>query len=189
MKRSWLANLFVPVLLLVVGVPSWSHAAEHGEHTAVADEPTSGEDGHTSGARDSRTPLFLLPMMAQHQKEQMRDHLLAIQEIIEAASREGWQDIEASAGRIGYSESMATMCDHMGAATPGFSEVALRFHRTADLIAEAARAHDTNGVLKQTAATVAVCTGCHATYKQEIVDEAEWQRLTGMQAPVPGGDH
>ena len=56
--------------------------------------------------------------------------------------------------------------------------MALSFHRTADLIAEAARAKDVTGVLQTTAATVSVCTGCHETYKQQVVDENQWQRLT-----------
>jgi cytochrome c556 len=81
---------------------------------------------------------------------------------------------------------MATMCDHMGAATPGFSEVARRFHESADEIGEQARAQSVAGILQATATTVSVCTGCHATYKQRIVDEDEWRRLTGAAAPKPG---
>lgn len=37
---------------------------------------------------DTRRPLPLLPMMANHQKLNMRDHLLAVQEIIAALAPE-----------------------------------------------------------------------------------------------------
>ena len=189
MRRRLLGFLASSQLLTLTPAPA-VHATDHEDHAAVAAEaPTAATAANAAGMLDTRTPVPLLPMMAQHQKEQMRDHLLAIQEIIEATSREAWQEVETSAARIGYSESMAAMCEHMGAATPGFSDVALRFHQTADLIAEAARAHDAKSVLEKTAATVAVCTGCHAAYKQQIVDDDEWQRLTGTQAPAPGEHH
>ena len=65
---------------------------------------------------------------------------------------------------------MGQMCNHMGAGAPGFAEQALRFHHTADTIAEAARKRDMQGVLSALGATLATCTGCHATFKQRIVD-------------------
>ncbi len=156
---------------------------EHARPDAAQQVPTTADE------LDPRVPVAMLAFMAQHQKEQMRDHLLAIQEIVAALADENWQELEAAASRIGYSDAMAGMCEHMGAATPGFSDVALRFHRTADTIAEAARRKDSKAVLEATAATVSVCTGCHATYKQRVVDEAEWQRLTGTGVPAPGMHH
>jgi hypothetical protein len=84
---------------------------------------------------DKRAPVPLLPMMAEHQKRNMRDHLLAVQEIAVALAAEDFATIEKSAGRIGYSEQMGQMCAHMGAAAPGFTDKALEFHRTADMIA------------------------------------------------------
>jgi hypothetical protein len=38
-------------------------------------------------------------------------------------------------------------------------------------------------VLKALGATLQTCTGCHATFRQQIVDEATWNRMTGMPAP------
>ena len=37
---------------------------------------------------DKRAPVPLLPMMANHQKQNMRDHLLAVQEIVVALAIE-----------------------------------------------------------------------------------------------------
>jgi hypothetical protein len=77
----------------------------------------------------------------------------------------------------------------MGAAAPGFTEQALEFHRTADRIAAAARAGDRTRVLAALAATVQTCTACHATWKQQVVDEATWQRLASSASSPPNGAH
>jgi hypothetical protein len=127
---------------------------------------------------DSRAPVPLLPMMAAHQKQNMRDHLLAVQEIVAALATEDFAAVERAAGRIAYSERMGQMCTHMGAGAPGFTEQALAFHHTADGIVVAAREGDRARVLTALGATLGTCTSCHAAWKQQVVDEATWQRLT-----------
>jgi hypothetical protein len=52
----------------------------------------------------------------------------------------------------------------------------------ADGIAIAARGR----VLGQLGATLEACTSCHSTWKQQVVDEASWQRLT-TTAPTAHG--
>ena len=137
----------------------------------------------TLDSMDTRAPVPLLAMMADHQKRNMRDHLLAVQEIVVALAADDFVAIERSAGRIGYSEQMGQMCAQMGAAAPGFTDQALKFHRTADTIAEAARAKDRARVASALGATLQTCTACHATFRQQIVDEATWNRMTGTAAP------
>jgi hypothetical protein len=139
---------------------------------------------------DPRVAVPLLPVMAKHQKTNMRDHLLAVQEIILAAGREDFAGIEKAAGRLGYSPQMGQMCTHMGAGAKGFTEQALAFHHTADAIAIAARKHDRAAVMTALGSTLQTCTACHETYRQHVVDEATWTRLTSMAAPrghQPGG--
>lgn len=131
---------------------------------------------------DERTPVPLLPMMANHQKQNMRDHLLAVQEIVAAVAVDDYSGAERAAGRMGFSEPMAQMCTHMGAGAPGFTERALEFHHTADTIAVAARAHDHAAVVDALGKTLSACTGCHAAFKQEVVDEATWSERTGAAA-------
>jgi hypothetical protein len=132
---------------------------------------------------DKRKPVPLLPMMANHQKQNMREHLDAVQGIVTALAANDFAAVEESARRIGYSEQMGTMCTHMGAAAEGFTPQALQFHRTADTIAEAARRKDTAGVFAALSATLTTCTACHATWKQQVVDEATWTKLAGQPAP------
>ncbi|MBI5495923.1 MAG: hypothetical protein HY904_12940 [Deltaproteobacteria bacterium] len=138
---------------------------------------------------DTRTAVPLLPMMANHQKQNMRDHLLAVQEIVAAVAADDFAAIEKAAGRIGYSQQMAQMCTHMGAGAPGFTEQALTFHRTADGIAAAARERNRGRVLVELGATLQTCTGCHAAWKQRVVDDPTWQRLTASAPPDPTGHH
>jgi hypothetical protein len=77
------------------------------------------------------------------------------------------------------------MCSHMGAGAPGFTEQALHFHRTADEIGGAARRQDADAVLRALGETLSTCTGCHASFKQRIVDEATWASMTGGSSRVP----
>jgi len=136
---------------------------------------------------DTRTPVPLLPMMANHQKQNMRDHLVAVQEIVLALAADDYAAVERAAGRMGFSEQMGQMCTHMGAGAPGFTEKALVFHHTADRIATAARGRDRGRVLSELGATLQTCTSCHASWKQQAVDDPTWLRLTSAASPTGHG--
>lgn len=141
-------------------------------------------------ALDTRIAVPLLPMMANHQKQSMRDHLVAVQEIIFAAGQDDYVAVERAVSRIGYSPQMGQMCTHMGAGAKGFTEQAITFHRTADSIGAAARRRDRAAVMAALGTTLQTCTGCHASYRQDVVDQDTWTRLTSMRAPTghrPGG--
>jgi cytochrome c556 len=132
----------------------------------------------SGSAGDTRQPLPLPAMMADHQKQNMREHLAAVQAIIAAIGRDDMDAVAKAAARIGYSAATGQMCEHMGAAAPGFTAMALKFHHTADTIGDAARRGDRAGVLSALDRTLQTCVGCHATYRQEVVDEETWKRLT-----------
>ena len=149
---------------------------------AQAPVPVSGPQ-QALDRLDARTPVPLLPMMANHQKQNMREHLTAVQEIIAAAAKNDFATIEKATGRLGFSEQMGQMCEHMGAGAPGFTELALQFHHDADKIAAAAQKHDGPLVLTLLGQTLSQCTSCHETYKQHVVDEAEWTDAAGTPAP------
>jgi hypothetical protein len=128
---------------------------------------------------DTRRPVPLQPMMAWHQKQNMMEHLVAIQRITSGLVDDDWEEIASASALIETSPQMQQMCQHMGAGAEGFTEVALDFHRRADAIGEAARAHDTAAVLRATANTLQACTTCHAAFRQEVVDLDTWQARTG----------
>jgi cytochrome c556 len=118
---------------------------------------------------DQRRPVPLSPMMAQHQKQNMREHLQAVQEVVTAAAVGNFEQVALAAKRMGFSETMGRMCQHMGAGAPGFAEQALRFHHTADEIAVAASTRDADAVMTALSKTLSECTSCHATFKQQLV--------------------
>jgi cytochrome c556 len=128
-------------------------------------------------------------MMANHQKQNMRDHLMAVQEIVAALATDDFAAVERAAGRIGFSKQMGQMCTHMGAGAPGFTEQALNFHHTADRISAAARDRDRARVMTELGATLQTCTSCHAAWKQQVVDEPTWTRLTSSAPPTHGAPH
>jgi hypothetical protein len=135
---------------------------------------------------DERLPVPLLPPMAAHQKQSMRDHLVAVQEVVTALSLADFSGVENAAERLGFSQSMGQMCTHMGAGAPGFAEQAIAFHHTADRIGAAARARDGSGVLVALGTTLQACTSCHAAWKQQVVDESTWQRLAAAPRAAHG---
>ena len=179
------------MMVLAVGCQKVPTEAPPAARETSSAAPTSGphEGQQALDPLDTRIAVPLLPMMANHQKQNMRDHLLAVQEIVLAASTDDFEGVERAAGRMGYSEQMGQMCTHMGAGAPGFTEQALNFHHTADTITTAARQHDRAAVMRALGSTLQTCTGCHAAFRQIVVDQATWNRLTSMPAPsgrVPG---
>lgn len=118
---------------------------------------------------DQRRPVPLLPMMAHHQKTNMREHLEAVQEVVAASAVGDFDRVAVAAQRMGFSESMGRMCEHMGAGAPGFTEQALAFHHTADEIVRAAKRQDSPAVLTALSKTLSACTNCHAAFKQQPV--------------------
>lgn len=151
--------------------------------SAPASAPAAAGSPHdTLDRMDTRVAVPLLPMMANHQKQNMRDHLVAVQEIVLAAATDDFAGVEKAVARIGFSDQMGQMCNHMGAGAPGFTEQAIAFHRTADRISAAARDKDRARVLSELGATLQVCTGCHAVWKQQVVDDPTWQAL-GRSGP------
>lgn len=136
-------------------------------------------------AMDTRTPVPLLPMMAHHQKQQMQDHLLVVQEIVGGLAAEDWAAVTSAAQRMGSSPQMAMTCEHMGVGADGFTERALDFHKRADAIVEAAEGQDAAAVLRATHHTLEACTSCHATYRQEVLTPEAHRAATGSAGPHP----
>jgi len=134
---------------------------------------------HELARLDDRRPVPLQPMMAWHQKQNMMEHLVAIERITGALAEEDWDAVAEASALIETSPQMQQMCRHMGAGAAGFTEMALDFHRRADAIGEAARAQDSAAVLRATSHTLGACTACHATYRQEVVDAETWATRTG----------
>jgi hypothetical protein len=161
---------FVVAISLCLGCRATSGRDVRPEASA---HPTTSSPSGASEALDKldrRRPVPLLPMMAQHQKQNMREHLEAVQQVVAAVAAGDFDRVAVSAKRMGYSETMGRMCEHMGAGAPGFSEQALAFHHAADEIVGAAAKQDGPAVLAALSKTLGACTTCHSTYKQRLVE-------------------
>lgn len=162
-------------LAVLLGVAMVACRTEHREPPASSLPSALAPVSRASAANeldrlDQRKPLPLLPMMANHQKENMREHLAVVQQVVAATATGDFAKVVQAAQRIGYSEAMGQMCEHMGAGAPGFTELALAFHHSADRIVDAARREDSAAVLGALGETLTTCTACHAAYKQKLVD-------------------
>ncbi len=145
--------------------------------------PSPANPWADAAAMDKRAPIPLTPMMAEHQKGMMRDHLAAVQEIVVGLAAEDWPAITVAAGRLGSSPRTTMMCEHMGAGAPGFTERGLAFHTTADRIGIAAAAKDKGAAVTALGDTLAACTSCHDGFRQDIVTDAEYAAATGAKPP------
>lgn len=175
-------------LLLVVGCRTEAAAPAAEERKALIAATGASHPADDLANLDHRRPVPLQPMMAWHQKQDMMEHLVAIQRITDGLAREDWEAIASASALIESSPQMQQTCQHMGAGTDGFTEMALDFHRRADAIGEAARARDGAAVLGAMSNTLKACTGCHAAFRQEVVDAATYQARTG-QAHDPAAMH
>ena len=166
---------------LLVGFVVGCAGAEPAVPDAPETPPTTGSVSPVDqlNAMDPRTPVPLQPMMAWHQKQNMQEHLVAIQRITDGLAREDWDMVAAGAGLIASSPTMQMQCEHMGQGADGFTSLALDFHSRADRIVTAAGAKDPTATLVATADTLAACTGCHARFRQDVVDAATWEARTG----------
>lgn len=169
-------RLSLPLLLLIAAACAREKQSQHGASSVTASAALD--------AMDTRKPVPLLPMMASHQKQNMRDHLVAVQQIVLALADDDFTAVEKAASRIASSPQMAQMCTHMGAGAPGFTEQALGFHQSADAITLAATKKNKKAVLAALGNTLTTCTACHETWKQAVVDEKTWSEATSNAPPL-----
>jgi cytochrome c556 len=171
------------LVLSLLALPALANPPTSQPTSRPASMPMSGHPSDALAALDPRAPVPLIPMMAWHQKQQMQQHLGAIEQIIAAAAKGDWAAVAAASKAIESSEQMKQMCHHMGMGAQGFTAMALDFHARADAIGLAAKKKDLPGILTATARTLQACNGCHAAYRQDVVDPATWQQRTGSAAP------
>ncbi len=127
---------------------------------------------------DTRKPLPLTAMMADHQKQNMRGHLEAMRDLVEAFTEKNFKKIEEAGKKLGTSPQMAMMCEHMGKGAPGFTELAMKMHTSADEITKAGQKKNLKEAMLATSRTLKNCTTCHAMYKQEVMSEEDWKKTT-----------
>lgn len=125
----------------------------------------------TTSTSDKRRALKMTKEMSIHQLQNMRDHLEAITGIVEAMATKDYKQMELESKRLASSPQMKMMCSHMGKATPGFTQMGLALHQTADKLVHAAKKKNYDQFVTLLGRTLKTCTSCHSSFKQEIVTQ------------------
>jgi hypothetical protein len=135
------------------------------QHHPEMNQPMAAEQG------DSRQLVNFPEPMRVHTISNMRDHLLALQEIDVALSRNDFDNASKVAeSRLGMSSLELHGAAHLAPYMPqGMQEIGTQMHRAASRFAvEAQNASVSNDVRPALAALGAVmqqCVACHATYR------------------------
>jgi cytochrome c556 len=150
--------------------------------TVYADEiprpgPGVGQSGHmmhkmSGGAKhggkmaeDTRTPLNMPPMMAEHQLANMREHLKGVEAIVGHLGSGNFEMASKTAHeKLGLTPMMRQMCDNMPNET--FRAMALEFHKNGDTLGDVLATKDTVRSLKALDDVLATCTACHDMFRQ-----------------------
>lgn len=120
---------------------------------------------------DGRTLVALPEPMRTHTIANMRDHLLALQEIDEALSKGDFAAASRIAEeRIGMSSLQSHGAAHIASFLPmPMQEIGTRMHRAASRLAgeaqNAGASNDLRPVLQAKSAVLRECVACHAAYR------------------------
>ncbi len=190
MRRSQFAFSILSTIIASTSIVS--HAADaadmksmHEKHMQTMKKKSESVSSLGSPAEelnqlDTRTPVPMPPYMALHQKQNMREHLEAVQGIMAGLSKKDFKAVATAAKRMGFSDEMGKMCQHMGAGAAGFTEQAIQFHKSADEIVRFAEMKDLQGIIARLNNTLNKCTACHSTFRQQIVDEATYKSFADL---------
>jgi len=117
--------------------------------------------------KDTRTALMMSPEKAQHQLQNMRNHVIAVQSILNYLSKDQYDKAsEVAATKLGLTDEMKMMCSSFN--NENFEKLGLEFHTNADKMAETFKTKDKNESLKALALTMNSCVACHSSFKQQI---------------------
>ena len=154
-------SLLFAASILAAGCGSMT-PAEHAMHA-----------GHEAAAADGRQVVDFPEPMRTHTLANMRDHLLALQEI-QLALADGAYDraSQIAEQRLGMTSLAAHDAHHVAQFMPeGMQAVGSEMHRSASRFSvEAANAGatgDVKGALRALAAVTRQCVACHATYRMK----------------------
>lgn len=122
-------------------------------------------------AGDDRQPVVLPEPMRTHTIANMRDHLLALQQISEALSKGEFDAASRVAeARLGMTSLQAHGAAHVAAFLPApMQDIGTRMHRAASRFAveaqSAGASNDLRPVLGALSAVIGQCVACHAAFR------------------------
>lgn len=158
----------IATALLIAGVTFAAQAqqhdpAQHHRHATVAPSPLA--------VQDLRQEVAFPPEMKQHTLSNMRDHLLALQEMQSALAQQAYdRAAELAEQRLGMSSLGLHGAHEVSKFMPrGMQDAGTAMHRSASRFALAARDVSATGDLGPALAAMSevmgACVACHAGYR------------------------
>jgi hypothetical protein len=131
----------------------------------MANCPEMGGMKHDMGNEaDKRISLNLTSKKAQHQLKNMRNHLEAVQSIINYLSKNKFDSAAIASSSLGLTDEMKMMCSSFG--NEEFERLGLEFHKSADSMTETIKTKDKEKSLESLSLTLNYCISCHSAFKQ-----------------------
>lgn len=159
MLRRPLATAVSAAVLLAAGVAAAQHSGHH------------NHKDHDAAATDARLLVKFPPELVDHTLANMRDHLLALQEINESLAT-GQNDKAASVAekRLGMTSLRLHGAHEVAKYMPqGMQDAGTAMHRAASRFAIEAQNSGVTGDLKPALGVLgevmSACVGCHAGYR------------------------
>lgn len=154
----------IKTLALLIAVMFMAGSALAGMHKAGMMKHHMGQGmGEQMSGDDNRKVLNVSPMMKEHQKKNMREHLRAVEEI---AALIGKSDFEAASTiareKLGLNEEMKKMCGMFG---EDFLQMGIAFHDSADRLSEVLKTKDINKSVATLGEMLGHCVNCHDTFR------------------------
>ena len=159
MRRTVLIAVIPAVMLLAAGLAMAQHHG-HGDHR-----------GHSGPAIDTRELVSFPPGLAAHTLANMRDHLLALQEINDSLARgENDKAARIAEERLGMTSLRSHGAHEVAKYMPqGMQDAGTAMHRAASRFAiqaqDAAVTGNLKGALGALSEVMSACNGCHAGYR------------------------
>ena len=122
-------------------------------------------------AQDNRRKVDLPPMMQEHMKTNMRDHLLAIQQITDHLSKQQYEEAsDVAENRLGMSSMGQHGAPQMGKLMPPeMRALGQAMHRSASQFARIAKDAELEGGLEKAFGALSEvmqrCVSCHVVYR------------------------
>lgn len=153
--------LFTRAALIIAGM---TIAVSTGTAAAPEHQDPAGNEAATS---DTRVTVNLKPAAREGLKLTMREHLLALQEIVAALAHEDYKVAGAVAHRdLGFPKHHQAMRREQGAVFPKkYHELAMAHHQAAEGLADTISTKNMNLILEKLDRVMEVCVECHRAYR------------------------
>jgi hypothetical protein len=155
-------SVIVATSAALVAATGMAVAQHHGHH---------GQKGHGGSTTDTRVLVNMPPDLVEHTLANMRDHLLALQQISEALAQ-GKNDKAAVTAeqKLGLTSLRLHGAHEVAKYMPeGMQQAGTAMHRAASRFAIEAQNSDVTGDLKPALAVLSevmnACVACHAGYR------------------------